>query len=180
MIDVNDLRKGVTFEVDGQIFKVLEYSHNKPGRGNATIRVLVRNMRSGAQFEKTYNSGMRVQDSITLDPQTNGGRLNSILVTDIVADGPMARYYGLKRNDSIIQVGPMQVRDFSDPSMAKDMIYESYQRQQQLVIVRNGQQLTLPQQPANNAPAPQPSNPEPPPSDRPLDRQLRGIGVPTH
>ena len=47
MIDVNTLRKGVTFEVDEQIFKVLDYSHNKPGRGNATIRVKLRNLRSG-------------------------------------------------------------------------------------------------------------------------------------
>ena len=38
MIDVNDLRKGTTFELDNQIFRVLEYSHNKPGRGKATIR----------------------------------------------------------------------------------------------------------------------------------------------
>ena len=53
MIDVNDLRKGVTFEYDGQIYKVLEYSHNKPGRGNATIRISVRNMRSGSTTEMT-------------------------------------------------------------------------------------------------------------------------------
>ena len=62
MIDVNDLRKGTTFELDGQIFRVLEYSHNKPGRGNATIRTKVRNIRTGATFEKTFQSGDRVQD----------------------------------------------------------------------------------------------------------------------
>jgi len=62
MIDVNDLRKGVTFEFDGQLFKVLEYSHHKPGRGNATIRVKARNLRSGTTLEKTFQSGERVQD----------------------------------------------------------------------------------------------------------------------
>jgi elongation factor P len=61
-IDVNQLRKGTTYTEDGDIFKVVNYSHNKPGRGSATIRVLVRNMRTGAQFEKTYNSGNRVDD----------------------------------------------------------------------------------------------------------------------
>ena len=66
MIDVNDLRKGVTFELDGQIFKVLEYSHNKPGRGNATIRTKLYNLRSGANIERTFQSGDRVQD-IRLD-----------------------------------------------------------------------------------------------------------------
>ena len=35
MIDVNELRKGVTFELDGNLYKVLEYSHHKPGRGTA-------------------------------------------------------------------------------------------------------------------------------------------------
>ncbi|HZY43986.1 MAG TPA: elongation factor P [Anaerolineae bacterium] len=62
MIDVNALRKGTTFELDGEIFRVLEYAHNKPGRGNATIRVKLRNIRSGSTFEKTFGSGDRVQD----------------------------------------------------------------------------------------------------------------------
>ena len=62
MIDVNDLRKGVTFELDGQLFRVLEYSHHKPGRGNATIRVKARNLRTGSTLEKTFQSGERVQD----------------------------------------------------------------------------------------------------------------------
>jgi elongation factor P len=62
MIDVNELRKGVTFELDGQLFKVLDYSHNKPGRGAATIRVKARNMLTGANIEKTFNSGQTVQD----------------------------------------------------------------------------------------------------------------------
>ncbi len=62
MIDVNDLRKGVTFELDGSLYKVLEYSHNKPGRGNATIRTKIRDMRTGAVIEKTFISGDRVQD----------------------------------------------------------------------------------------------------------------------
>jgi elongation factor P len=62
MIDVNDLRKGVTFEEDGNLYKVLDYSHNKPGRGNATIRVKARNLRTGSITDKTWNSGVRVQD----------------------------------------------------------------------------------------------------------------------
>lgn len=62
MIDVNELRSGVTFELDGQIYKVIEYSHHKPGRGKATIRTKVRDLRSGTLLEKTFNSGDRVQD----------------------------------------------------------------------------------------------------------------------
>jgi len=66
MIDVNELRKGVTFELDDQIFKVLEYSHHKPGRGKATIRIKARNLRTGATIDKTFSSSDRVQD-IRLD-----------------------------------------------------------------------------------------------------------------
>ncbi len=62
MIDVNELRKGVTFEFDGNLFKVIEYSHNKPGRGSATIRVKAKNLITGSNIEKTFNSGERVQD----------------------------------------------------------------------------------------------------------------------
>jgi len=62
MIDVNELRKGVTFELDGQLFKVLDYSHNKTGRGNANIRVKARNMLTGAIIDKTFSSGQSVQD----------------------------------------------------------------------------------------------------------------------
>lgn len=62
MIDVNELRKGVTFEIDGSLYKVLEYSHNKPGRGAATIRIKARNMITGSTIEKTFGSGERVQD----------------------------------------------------------------------------------------------------------------------
>jgi len=62
MIDVNDLRKGVTFELDGNLYKVLDYHHHKPGRGNATIRIKAIDLRSGTILEKTFQSGDRVQD----------------------------------------------------------------------------------------------------------------------
>jgi elongation factor P len=62
MIDVNQLRRGVTFEHDGNLYKVNEYSHNKPGRGKATIRVSVRDLRSGANLQLTFSSGDRVED----------------------------------------------------------------------------------------------------------------------
>ena len=68
MIDVNELRKGVTFELDNQLFKVIEYSHHKPGRGKATIRIKARNLRTGANIDKSFNSSDKVQD-IRLDFQ---------------------------------------------------------------------------------------------------------------
>lgn len=66
VIDVNELRNGVTFELDGDLYKVIEYTHHKPGRGKATIRTKVRNLRTGGVLEKSFTSGDKVQD-IRLD-----------------------------------------------------------------------------------------------------------------
>jgi elongation factor P len=63
MIDVTELRKGVTFEFDGSLYKVLDYHHHKPGRGNATIRVKAINLRSGTNLDMTFTSGDRVQEA---------------------------------------------------------------------------------------------------------------------
>jgi len=62
MIDVNDLRKGVIFEVDNNLYRVLDYSHNKAGRGKASIRVKARNIRTGSNTDMTFISSDRVQD----------------------------------------------------------------------------------------------------------------------
>ena len=69
MIDVNALRKGVTFTMDGDLFKVIDYQHHKPGRGKAVIRTKLRNLRTGSTIDKNFTSGDRVQD-IRLDHQT--------------------------------------------------------------------------------------------------------------
>jgi elongation factor P len=62
VIDVNELRAGVTFEMDGNLYRVLEYAHHKPGRGKASIRTKIRDLRSGSTLEKTFISGDKVQD----------------------------------------------------------------------------------------------------------------------
>ena len=62
MIGVHDLRKGVTFELDGELYRVLGFSHHKPARGPAIIRTKLRNLRSGATIDRTFGSGQKVQD----------------------------------------------------------------------------------------------------------------------
>jgi len=69
MIDVNELRKGVTFELDGELYRVLDYQHHKPGRGKAIIRTTIRNLRTGVSIDKNFISGDRVQD-VRLDHHT--------------------------------------------------------------------------------------------------------------
>lgn len=63
MIGVQDLRKGTTFvDDDGNLYVVLDYLHNKQGRGNATIKTKLRNLRTGSTIERSFQSGGRVQD----------------------------------------------------------------------------------------------------------------------
>jgi elongation factor P len=69
MIDVNELRKGVTFEMDGELYRVIDYQHHKPGRGKAIIRTRLRNLRTGTTTDKTFISGDRVQ-SVRLEHRT--------------------------------------------------------------------------------------------------------------
>lgn len=69
MIDVNQLRRGVSFTQDGNLYRVTEYSHSKPARGKATIRVNVKDLRTGSNFQMTFNSGDRVEN-IRLEKQT--------------------------------------------------------------------------------------------------------------
>lgn len=61
MISVNDFRTGLTIEVDGEILRVLEFQHVKPGKGAAFVRSKLRNLRTGAIQEKTFRAGEKVE-----------------------------------------------------------------------------------------------------------------------
>lgn len=60
MISTNDLRSGITIEVDGAIFVVLEFQHVKPGKGSAFVKTKLKNLRTGSIIEKTFNAGVKV------------------------------------------------------------------------------------------------------------------------
>ena len=56
-----DFRNGTTFEMDGNVFKVVEFQHVKPGKGSAFVRTKLRNVISGAVIEKTFNPSEKYQ-----------------------------------------------------------------------------------------------------------------------
>jgi elongation factor P len=62
MAEVQTLRKGDIYEEEGQLWRVQEFQHIKMARGSATIRLKLRNVRSGSNVERTYNNGERVQE----------------------------------------------------------------------------------------------------------------------
>lgn len=63
MISVTDLRPGVAFEESGQILKVVSYEHTKLGRGSASIKVKVKNLRTGSVVDKSFINGAKVKEA---------------------------------------------------------------------------------------------------------------------
>ncbi len=55
MISAGDFRNGITFEMDGQVYQIIEFQHVKPGKGAAFVRAKIRNVKSGSTVERTFN-----------------------------------------------------------------------------------------------------------------------------
>jgi elongation factor P len=63
-ITTNDLKNGITLDLDNGLFQVVEFQHVKPGKGGAFVRTKLRNVRTGAVLERTFNAGIRVEQAI--------------------------------------------------------------------------------------------------------------------
>ena len=61
MIDVTDARKGVTIEMDGHLYSIVEYQHIKVGRGSAQVRLKLKDIRADHTIERTFQSGERLK-----------------------------------------------------------------------------------------------------------------------
>jgi len=61
MISTGDLKKGISLELDGQLYTIVDWQHIKMGRGGAIVRIKLRNLRSGSIIEKTFDAGERFQ-----------------------------------------------------------------------------------------------------------------------
>jgi len=59
MIDTGDLRKGTTMDLDGRLVKVLDFAHNKQGRGSAQVRMTLRDLRTGSTTQHTVQAGAK-------------------------------------------------------------------------------------------------------------------------
>lgn len=55
MVSAGDFRNGVTFEMDGNVYQIVEFQHVKPGKGAAFVRTKIRNVIAGSVVEKTFN-----------------------------------------------------------------------------------------------------------------------------
>jgi elongation factor P len=59
-VSTNDLKNGMTLDLDGVLFQVVEFQHVKPGKGGAFVRTKLRNTKTGAVVERTFNAGVKV------------------------------------------------------------------------------------------------------------------------
>lgn len=63
MIFAGDFRNGVTFELDSQVYRVVEFQHVKPGKGAAFVRTKLKNVITGANVERTFNPSEKVEEA---------------------------------------------------------------------------------------------------------------------
>ena len=55
MISASDFRKGITFEMDGDVYQIIDFQHVKPGKGAAFVRTKIKSVMSGGTKEVTFN-----------------------------------------------------------------------------------------------------------------------------
>jgi elongation factor P len=59
-VSTNEFKNGMTLELDGTLFQIVEFQHVKPGKGGAFVRSKLRNVKTGAVIERTFNAGVKV------------------------------------------------------------------------------------------------------------------------
>lgn len=64
MINVNDIKNGMTIIHEGNIYQVIEFQHVKPGKGSAFVRTKLKNLKAGTTIEITFNAGIKIERAI--------------------------------------------------------------------------------------------------------------------
>jgi elongation factor P len=100
MIGTGDLRKGVTIELDGVLYNVLDYQHIKMGRGSAQVRLRLRDIRGGHTIERTFQAGEKFARA----------RLERHPMQFLYSDGEFYHFMNTETFDQM-QLTPEQVGD---------------------------------------------------------------------
>jgi len=64
LISTNDLRTGITIEIDGEVYMVVDFQHVKPGKGAAFVRTKIKNVKTGQVFERNFRAGEKLNRAI--------------------------------------------------------------------------------------------------------------------
>lgn len=92
MASTADFRNGMVLEIDGQLFQMVYFQHVKPGKGGAFVRTKLKNVRTGAVLDRTYNAGERVNDV----------RLERRAIQFSYADGHFYHFMDMQTYDDIM------------------------------------------------------------------------------
>jgi elongation factor P len=63
-ITTNDLKNGITLQLDNGLFAIVDFQHVKPGKGGAFVRTKLKNIRTGQVIDRTFNAGIRVEQAV--------------------------------------------------------------------------------------------------------------------
>lgn len=64
MFNINDIKNGMTFLYEGNIYQVMEFLHVKPGKGSAFVKAKLKNLRTGGTVEKTFNTNVKLEKAM--------------------------------------------------------------------------------------------------------------------
>ena len=158
-------------------------------RQTGSIPIALEARKEAQQIAGVGRDGEAATQSAFFEEDTSGGKLRKLTVIKVVPGGAYDTYFGLQVGDEVVEIeqsGNMtKLNDpgiGGDPGMAKAQVSDAYARSQHIVVVRNGQRLTLPlapgtvivAAPAGAAPTTAPAPPANAPADTgtPLSRQL--------
>ena len=129
------------------------------GGTETTLKVGKQKKQEVRQIAGYDESGVRATDTVKLAAETSSGKLTGVLVTNVTPGGAMEKHYGLKRNDSIVEIAMgggalTPVKEMGSADEAKDALLTAYQNSQPIVIVRDEKRITLPLESALSATRP--------------------------
>lgn len=115
-----------------------------------SIPVAIAAREQAKQIAGVGEDGEAATHSAYFQEGQNGGKFNRLIVQHVVRGGAYDTYFGLMQGDEVVEIeqggSMMKVNDISngDPDLARALISDAYARQQHIIVIRNGQRLTLP------------------------------------
>jgi hypothetical protein len=126
------------------------------------------------QMSGRDDDGRNVMEAIELEPRLSGQQLRSLTVKRITPGSRIDAYFGLLPGDEIIGAEVEFRGIMDDPELARAQVLSQYQNRRQIIVMRDGQRLTLP--PADGVPSP--AAPAPAPGGGPVPQLPGGLQVP--
>ena len=114
MISAGDFRNGITIEIDGNIFQIIEFQHVKPGKGAAFVRTKLKNIVSGGVVEKTFRPTEKC-------PQA---RIDRKEMQYLYEDGDLYNFMDTENYDTVTTKVKLTVNKADLTIKAKDQTYE--------------------------------------------------------